>query len=231
MRPRHVVAIAVTDAVPVFEFAVPCEVFGIDRRDLVDPWYELRLCAAEPGPLRTTGGLRIETPYGLEDLLAADTVLVPACRRAIQREPPPELLDVLRRAHARGARMVSICSGAYLLAAAGLLDGRRATTHWMNAADLAHRFPAVKVDPDRALHRRGRRAHLRRDRLGDRPLPAPGPARPRRRGRQRGGPPDGGAAAPRRRPGPVRPATGAGQRARRPHRAAGVGTRAAWTSH
>jgi Transcriptional regulator containing an amidase domain and an AraC-type DNA-binding HTH domain len=141
------VAIAVTDAVPVFEFAVPCEVFGIDRRDLVDPWYELRLCAAEPGPLRTTGGLRIETPYGLEDLLAADTVLVPACRRAIQREPPPELLDVLRRAHARGARMVSICSGAYLLAAAGLLDGRRATTHWMNAADLAHRFPAVKVDP------------------------------------------------------------------------------------
>ncbi|ROT31703.1 helix-turn-helix domain-containing protein [Micromonospora sp. HM5-17] len=147
MTPRHVVAIAVTDAIPVFEFAVPCEVFGIDRSDLVDPWYELRLCAAEPGPLRTSGGLRIETPYGLDDLLAADTVLVPACRRAIQRESPPALLDVLRRAHARGARMVSICSGAYLLAAAGLLDGRRATTHWMNAADFAHRFPAVKVDP------------------------------------------------------------------------------------
>ncbi|MDM4722179.1 helix-turn-helix domain-containing protein [Micromonospora sp. WMMA1363] len=147
MKLRHVVAIAVTDAMPVFEFAVPCEVFGIDRSDLVEPWYELRLCAVEPGPLRTSGGLWIEAPYRMDDLLAADTVIVPACDRTTQREPPPALLDVLRQAHARGVRMVSICSGAYLLAAAGLLDGRRATTHWMNAVDFAHRFPQVKVDP------------------------------------------------------------------------------------
>jgi transcriptional regulator GlxA family with amidase domain len=138
---------AVTDAIPVFEFAVPCEVFGVDRSDLVDPWYELRLCAAEPGPLRTTMGLRVDTPYGLEDLLTADTILVPACTRATQLRAPGALLDALRRAHAGGVRIASICSGAYLLAAAGLLDGRRATTHWMNAVDFAYRFPDVCVDP------------------------------------------------------------------------------------
>lgn len=146
MRP-HVVAVGVTDAIPVFEFAVPCEVFGVDRADLVDPWYELRLCAAEPGPLRTTMGLRVETPYGLDDLLTADTIVLPACARVTQRQPPAALLDVLRRAHAAGVRIASICSGAYLLAAAGLLDGRRATTHWMNAVDFAHRFPGVRLDP------------------------------------------------------------------------------------
>jgi transcriptional regulator GlxA family with amidase domain len=146
MRP-HVVAMAVTDAVPVFEFAVPCEVFGIDRADLVDPWYELRLCAAVPGPLRTTMGLCVDTPYGLDDLLRADTILVPACARATQRQAPEPLLDVLRQAHARGTRIASICTGAYLLAAAGLLDGRRATVHWMNAVDFAHRYPRVLVDP------------------------------------------------------------------------------------
>jgi transcriptional regulator GlxA family with amidase domain len=147
MKPPHVVAIAVTDAIPVFEFAVPCEVFGVDRADLVNPWYELRLCAAEPGPLRTTIGLRLDPPYGLDALLTADTVIVPACTRATQLQPPAPLLDALRQAHARGARIVSICNGAYLLAAAGLLDGRRATTHWMNAVDFAHRFPRIRVDP------------------------------------------------------------------------------------
>src|SRR5262245_50573097 len=112
MRP-HVVAVAVTTAIPVFEFAVPCEVFGVDRADLADPWYELRLCAAGPGPLRTTMGLRIDTPYGLDELLAADTIVVPACARMTQREPPAPLLDTLRRAHATGVRLASICTGAY----------------------------------------------------------------------------------------------------------------------
>jgi transcriptional regulator GlxA family with amidase domain len=146
MRP-HVVAMAVTDGLPVFEFAVPCEVFGIDRADLADPWYDLRLCAAGPGPLRTTMGLRIDTPYGLDDLLTADTILLPACTRVAQTQPPAPLIDAIRQAHGRGVRIASICSGAYLLAAAGLLDGRRATTHWMNALDFAHRFPSVRVDP------------------------------------------------------------------------------------
>ncbi|GAA0952609.1 helix-turn-helix domain-containing protein [Virgisporangium aurantiacum] len=143
----HTVAMALTDRLPVFEFAVPCEVFGIDRSDLADPWYDLRMCAGEPGDLRTTIGLRIDAPYGLDEITKADTVVVPGCYRASQLEPPPDLLDALRDAHRNGARMVSICTGAYLLAAAGLLDGRRATTHWMNAPDFAWRFPAVKVDP------------------------------------------------------------------------------------
>jgi AraC family transcriptional activator FtrA len=147
MRP-HVVAMAVTTAIPVFEFAVPCEVFGVDRADLASPWYDLRLCAAAPGPLRTTMGLRIDTPYGLDDLLAADTILVPACARMTQREPPAQLVDALRRAHAKGVRIASICTGAYVLAAAGLLDGRRATTHWRYAERLRRRYPAVDVDPD-----------------------------------------------------------------------------------
>ncbi|MFI6760009.1 helix-turn-helix domain-containing protein [Micromonospora sp. NPDC050417] len=148
MSAPHVVAVAVTDAIPVFEFAVPCEVFGIDRSDLVDPWYDLRLCAAEPGPLRTTLGMRIDTPYGLDELAEADTVVVAACNRQVQLHPPVPLLDALHHARARGARIVSICSGAYMLAYAGMLDGRRATTHWMNAVDFAHRFPRVRVDPD-----------------------------------------------------------------------------------
>jgi transcriptional regulator GlxA family with amidase domain len=144
---RHVVAVAVTDGAPTFELAVPCEVFGIDRSDLVDPWYEFRLCAAQPGPLRTTAGLVVPTSHGLDQLAEADTVVVAACSRDVQIDPPVGLLRAVRKAHALGRRIVSVCSGAYVLAAAGLLDGRRATTHWMNAMDFSHRFPDVKFDP------------------------------------------------------------------------------------
>ncbi|MGQ4512783.1 helix-turn-helix domain-containing protein [Streptomyces sp. DW26H14] len=144
---RHVVALAVTDAAPTFELAVPCEVFGIDRSDLADPWYELRLCAGEPEPVRTAAGLVVPAPYSLDDLPEADTVVVAACSRSVQASPPDELLEAVREAHRLGRRIVSLCSGAYVLAAAGLLDGRRATTHWMNAVDFAQRFPAVDFDP------------------------------------------------------------------------------------
>jgi transcriptional regulator GlxA family with amidase domain len=147
MSRRHVVAMAVTPYVPIFEFAVPHEVFGIDRSDIASPWYELRLCAERPGPLYTAAGLRVDPPYGLDDLVDADTVLVPACARAIQVDPPLALQQALRTAHERGRRIVSLCSGAYVLAAAGLLDGRRATTHWMTAVDFAHRHPRVLLDP------------------------------------------------------------------------------------
>lgn len=144
---RHVVAVAVTQGVPIFEFAVPCEVFGIDRSDISEPWYEYRLCAAQPGPLFSTAGLQVHTEHDLADLVEADTVLVPACSRAVQVDPPAALLEALRAAHERGRRIVSICTGAYALAAAGLLDGRRATTHWMTAVDFAHRHPRVLLDP------------------------------------------------------------------------------------
>ncbi len=150
-RERHVVAVAVTDGAPVFELAVPCEVFGIDRRDLVDPWYELRLCAVEPGPVRLAGGLQVAAPHSLDDLVAADTVVVAACARHVQAAPPPALIDALREAHRRGKRIVTLCTGAYILAATGLLDGRQATLHWMSAPDVVGRFPQVEFDT-RALY-------------------------------------------------------------------------------
>ena len=143
----HVVAVAVTGSLLDFELAVAYEVFGLDRSDVADPWYELRLCAAEPGPLRTAAGLTVDTRFDLDDLVAADTVVVPGIHRDTQLCPPEPLLAALRRAHASGKRILSFCGGAYALAAAGLLDGRRATLHWMNALDFAHRYPRVRVDP------------------------------------------------------------------------------------
>ena len=138
------VAVAVTDGIPLFELAVPSAVFGIDRLDLADPWYELRVCAS-PGA-RVGGWFRADTPYTLADLAAADTVIVPACHDVID-DPPAELVDAVRTAHAAGARIAAICTGAFVLAAAGLLDGRRATTHWMHAEKLARRYPKIDVDP------------------------------------------------------------------------------------
>ncbi|NUT36079.1 MAG: helix-turn-helix domain-containing protein [Hamadaea sp.] len=144
----HVVAVAVTDRAPIFELAIACEVFGISRPDLADPWYELRLCASPDGPIQTAMGLRADNLHGLDALVAADTVIVAAMARPYQIAPPPPLVDAVRAAHARGARIAAICSGAYVLAESGLLDGRPATTHWMYAAEFGDRFPAVKLDPD-----------------------------------------------------------------------------------
>ena len=141
----HRVAAVVLHGVAAFEMAVPCEVFGVDRSDLVSPWYEFRLCAGEEPPIRTNTGFTIDTPWGLESLEWADTVIVTPTS---QRSYPEGLLNGLRTAHARGARLVSICTGAFVLAAAGLLDGRRITTHWMNADELAASYPNTTVDPN-----------------------------------------------------------------------------------
>lgn len=142
----HTVAVVAFDDISVFEMAVACEVFGIDRSDMGLPNYRLLVCGAEPGPLRTKAGFRIEPRYGLRMLAKADTIVVPAWRD-VDEAPLPELLAALRRAHARGARIASLCSGAFVLAAAGLLSGRRATTHWMYAEKLRARYPDVRLDP------------------------------------------------------------------------------------
>lgn len=110
------------------------------------PRYRLLVCVSEDGPLRTTGGLELTAPHGLEAISRAGTVVVPAWR-SITSPPPEEALDALRRAHEEGARIVGLCTGAFVLAAAGLLDGRPATTHWMYAPTLAKRYPSVHVDP------------------------------------------------------------------------------------
>jgi AraC family transcriptional regulator, transcriptional activator FtrA len=142
----HKVAIAITSGLPMFELAAPMEVFGGFRKDFPVPWwYELQLCGIGEGPVRTAEGFMFDGALGLEDLVRADTVIIPACADW-QDEPSPTLLAALREAYARGARIASICTGAFTLAAAGLLDGRRATTHWMHAEELARRWPAVQVE-------------------------------------------------------------------------------------
>lgn len=147
-RRRHVVAGVAGRQVAGFELGVATEVFGLDRSELVDPWYEFRLVAITDEPIVVTdGGFTISTPWRLADLADADTIVIPAWA-ALGDPALPALLDALRAAHARGARLVSVCSGAFLLAETGLLDGRRATTHWRYADQLAKRYPEIDVDPD-----------------------------------------------------------------------------------
>lgn len=146
MKPQHrkVVVIAF-DRLTVFEFGIAIEVFGLPRPDL-DPWYSFSVCAIEPGPIRTLGGLTIEAEKGIKALDSAGTIVVPGWRDVNER-PPEALLRALCRANQRGARILSLCSGAFVLAEAGLLDGRRATTHWRYAQKLASSFPSIDVDP------------------------------------------------------------------------------------
>ncbi|MDJ1133325.1 helix-turn-helix domain-containing protein [Streptomyces iconiensis] len=145
-RRREIVAVLLFSGGPIFESSIPLSVFGIDRQDAGVPRYRLLVCAGEDGPLRTTGGLQLSAPFGLEAISRAGTVVVPAWR-SITQPPPTAALDALRRAHEEGARVIGLCTGAFVLAAAGLLDGRPATTHWMYAPTLAKRYPAVHVDP------------------------------------------------------------------------------------
>lgn len=135
----HRIAAVAVPPVLSFDVSIPLMVFHSV------PQYEVRVCTARPGPMGTVGGPDIVVPYGLEALEGADTVIAVGSGGA---EAPAEVLDALRKAAAGGARIASLCTGAFVLAQAGLLDGRRATTHWGLADDLASRFPAVDVQPD-----------------------------------------------------------------------------------
>ncbi|MEV4808342.1 helix-turn-helix domain-containing protein [Micromonospora avicenniae] len=141
------VAVLAYPGMSVFETGIVTEVFGLPRPELDVDWYDLRVCAEQPGPVPVVGGATLDTPYGLDVLAQARTVIVPGVPD-VTADPSPELVAALRRAHRGGARIVSICSGAFALAGAGLLDGRRATTHWQYADLLARRYPAVRVHPD-----------------------------------------------------------------------------------
>ncbi|MBL1066352.1 GlxA family transcriptional regulator [Streptomyces sp. 7-21] len=145
-RRREIVAVLLFSGSPMFESSIPLSVFGVDRQDAGVPRYRLLACAGEEGPLRTTGGLELRAPYGLGAVSRAGTVIVPAWR-SITGPPPAPALAALRRAHAEGARVIGLNTGAFALGAAGLLDGRPATTHWMYAPTLAKRYPSVHVDP------------------------------------------------------------------------------------
>lgn len=145
--PAHIIAVIAFDGISPFQLSIPHAVFGEDRSAAGVPRFELRVCAAQAGPLATSAGFALLAPHGLEGLIGADTVIVPSWRSP--DEPPPEaLLEALRAARERGACLVGLCLGAFVLAAAGLLDGRPATTHWLGAEAFARRYPRIRVAPE-----------------------------------------------------------------------------------
>ncbi len=146
-RCRHLVVALAYDRLCTFEFGCVVELFALPRPELDVRWYEFAVCAAERGPLRAAGGITVSAPHSLKLLDRADTIVIPGWRDA--HEPPPEdLLNRIRAAHARGARLCSICSGVFVLAAAGVLEGKRVTTHWRYAQLLAQRYPTIRVEPN-----------------------------------------------------------------------------------
>ena len=150
MSKPHKIRVLVYDGLCNFEFGMAYEVFGLPRPELTVPWYDFALVAAETGPLRAQAGLTVAAPLGLDeltDLGRHGTIVVPGWRGADQ-PVPAHLIAALRQAWAKGTRMLSLCSGVFVLAAAGLLDGRRATTHWRYAERLAAGYPRIAVAPD-----------------------------------------------------------------------------------
>ncbi|HEY0625941.1 MAG TPA: transcriptional regulator FtrA [Allosphingosinicella sp.] len=142
---KHLVSAVAYDGLCSFEFGCVTEVFGLSRPELGSDLYDFQVCSAERGPLVAAGGIKVDVPHGLEVLDRADTIILPGWRH--DRESIPDnLVEALRQAHTRGARIASICSGAFVLAAAGLLAGRRATTHWQYAKELSERYPEIEVD-------------------------------------------------------------------------------------
>jgi AraC family transcriptional activator FtrA len=144
MALRTVVAVAV-DGVSPFELGVACEGFGVDRTDDGVPAVEYAVASIDDSPVMMSGGMSLTTPNRFDVADRADLVIVPATTGPAVW--PGELLDLLRRTVARGARVMSICNGAFALGEAGLLDGRECTTHWRHSAKLAERFPAARVNP------------------------------------------------------------------------------------
>lgn len=150
----HTVVALAYDGLCTFEFGVAVEIFGLPRPELGDNWYQFRVAAVDEGILRATGGIRIMTEGGLELLAEANTVVVPGWRGA-QTPVPEALCEALRLAHQRGCRIVSICSGVFVLAAAGLLNGRKATTHWRYTEQLQQHFPQIEVLEDALYYDEG----------------------------------------------------------------------------
>ena len=142
---RRVVALAY-DGLCTFEFGLAVEIFALPRPELEVPWYDFQVHAVDDGPLRAAGGVTIDASRDPALLARAGTVVVPGWRDP-DETPPAALLEQLRCSHAEGARLLSICSGVFVLAAAGLLDGLRVTTHWRHAERLQARYPRIEVDP------------------------------------------------------------------------------------
>ena len=140
------VAVLAYEQLCTFEFGIVVELFGLCRPEF-DAWYSMKVCAERAGPVRAVGGFTMDVPHGLGVMDHAGTIVIPGWRGA-DVDVPPSILRKLVRAHAEGARILSVCSGVFVIAAAGLLDGKRATTHWLYARQLAERYPSIEVDPD-----------------------------------------------------------------------------------
>jgi AraC family transcriptional activator FtrA len=143
---RHlIVALAYEDLWPL-EFGIAAEIFGWPRPELEDRWYDFRVaCPAQSA--QAVGGFSISSPYGLDSLGEADTIIIPGWQNIIE-PPPEEMLEAIRAAHARGARLLSYCTGAFVFAHAGLLDGQQATTHWRYLPLLKELFPKIEIIDD-----------------------------------------------------------------------------------
>jgi AraC family transcriptional regulator, transcriptional activator FtrA len=146
-RPNNRVVALAYDGLCAFEFGVAAELFGLARPELAIRWYDFSVVSVDKGPLRTLGGMTMKAPTDLSVIERAGTVVLPGWRDA-DDTPPDALLHALRVAHRRGARIMSICSGVFILAASGLLDGKAATTHWRYTDKLRERFHAIDVRPD-----------------------------------------------------------------------------------
>lgn len=144
---NRLVAALAYDQLCSFEFGCAVEVFGLPRPEFGERWYQFVTCAAEPGPLRAMGGLQVTAEAGLDVLAGAGTIVIPGWKGA-DAAPSRELIDALRTAHAAGARLVTICSGVFLLAAAGILTNEKVTTHWRYADKLKAMYPQLDVDPN-----------------------------------------------------------------------------------
>lgn len=145
--PSPLVVALAYDRLCTFEFACAVELFSLERPELDVDWYRFAVCAAEPGKLRAAGGITIEAPYTLRLLDKADVIVIPGWRD-VDELPSPQLIKKIQNAYARGARFCTICSGVFVLAATGILDGKSVTTHWRYADKLAKRYPSIKVDAD-----------------------------------------------------------------------------------
>lgn len=150
MRPKphkHRVAVLTYPNLCTFEFGIAMEIFAMPRPELDVPWYECRVCSFQRGPLQAVGGISVTAPFGSRTLEWADTIIIPGWTET-NHSISPRIVKAIRKAMQRGARLVSICSGVFVLAAAGVLDGRRATTHWRYVDRLSKHYPEIDLEPD-----------------------------------------------------------------------------------
>jgi len=142
----HLVCAIIYDGLCTFEFGIAVEIFALERPELNVPWYRFATVSIDPPPVRALGGFEIQADNDMSVLDQADTIVISGWRGA-EAPVPAALVSALRAANARGARLLSICSGVFVLAATGLLDGRRAATHWRYTDLLQQIYPAIRVEP------------------------------------------------------------------------------------